>query len=171
MYAVVKTSGRQYRVAPGDSFSVEKLEGLPGSTFDLDEVLMIGGEKVLIGSPTVQGAKVTVVVEKQFRGPKILVFKKKRRHKYRNMRGHRSELTQLFVSAISSPAGTVNAESKPHVLDPNREKKIAQVAADGETKAPAKKLASAKKASAKPKSKAAKKKAGAKKSSVKAKKR
>src|SRR5687768_13003265 len=106
MYAVVKTSGRQYRVIPGQSFSVEKLEGEPGSTLDLTEVLMIGGDQTVIGSPFVSGAKVTVVVEEQYRGPKILVFKKKRRHKYRKMRGHRSELTRLFVSAITSPAGS-----------------------------------------------------------------
>ena len=100
MYAVVKASGRQYRVVPGQSFSVEKIEGKPGSTLDLTDVLMVGGDKTLLGEPLVSGAKVTVVIEQQYRGPKILIFKKKRRHKYRNMRGHRSELTRLFVSAI-----------------------------------------------------------------------
>ena len=85
MYAVVKTSGRQYRVSPGDSFSVEKLEGktwIP-RTFDIEEVLMIGGDKAVLGTPFVKGAKVTVVVEHQYRGPKILVFKKKRRNNYK----------------------------------------------------------------------------------------
>ena len=120
MYAVVKTSGRQYRVSPGDTFSVEKLEGTPGATFDLNEVLMIGGDATLLGTPFVKGAKVTVVVEHQYRGPKILVFKKKRRHKYRNMRGHRSELTRLFVSEITTPSGVVKAETKAHVMDLDR---------------------------------------------------
>ena len=96
-YAVVKTSGRQYRVSPGDSFSVEKLEGNPGSKIQIKEVLMVGGSQTLVGTPFVSGATVTCIVEEQFRGPKILVFKKKRRHKYRKMRGHRSELTRLFV--------------------------------------------------------------------------
>src|SRR4051812_13572695 len=99
-YAVVKTSGRQYRVSPGDSFSVEKLEGAPGSKIQIKEVLMLGGAQTLLGTPYVTGATVTCVVEEQYRGTKILVFKKKRRHKYRNMRGHRSELTRLFVSEI-----------------------------------------------------------------------
>src|ERR1700722_10649341 len=117
MYAVVKTSGRQYRVSPGDSFSVEKLEGTPSATLDLDQVLMVGGDSPVLGTPFVKGAKVTVVVEHQYRGPKILVFKKRRRQKYRNMRGHRSELTRLFVSEITTPSGTVKAETKPHVMD------------------------------------------------------
>lgn len=120
MYAVIKTSGRQYRVSPGDTFSVEKLEGTPGATLDLNEVLMIGGDSTHLGTPFVKGAKVTVVVEHQYRGPKILVFKKKRRHKYRNMRGHRSELTRLFVSEITTPSGVVKAETKAHVMDLDR---------------------------------------------------
>ena len=168
MYAVIKASGRQYRVSPGDSFSVEKLEGAPGSTLDLTEVLMVGGDKPILGEPFVSGAKVTVVVEQQFRGPKILVFKKRRRQKFRKMRGHRSELTRLFVSEISSPSGTVKAETKPHVLDPNREKKVRPQkelsAVDGETKAVAKQ---AKAGAAKAKSSSSKKKAGAKKSAAK----
>jgi large subunit ribosomal protein L21 len=121
MYAVIKTSGRQYRVSPGDRFSVEKLEGAPGSTIDLKEVLMVGGDQTVLGNPLVSGAKVTVVVEHQYRGPKILVFKKKRRHKYRKMRGHRSELTRLFVSEITTPSGVVKADTKPHVMDVERE--------------------------------------------------
>lgn len=158
MYAVIKTSGRQYRVSPGDSFSVEKIEGTPGSTLNLKEVLMVGGEKPLIGTPTVAGAQVTVVVEHQYRGPKILVFKKKRRHKYRRIRGHRSELTRLFVSEIVSPAGTFKAETKPHVFDANREKKEVKASAEGGEGA-----SKAKKASAKPKAAAKKAKAPAKK--------
>lgn len=168
MYAVIKTSGRQYRVAPGDSFSVEKLEGAPGTTLDLTEVLMVGGDKLVLGNPFVSGAKVTVVVEEQYRGPKILVFKKKRRHKYRNMRGHRSELTRLFVSEISGPAGSAKAEGKPHVLAPlaermakNPEKKAAKVKAAPAEGAERKAVAPKKSGGAK---KAAKKTGGAKKS-------
>jgi large subunit ribosomal protein L21 len=187
MYAVLKVSGRQYRVSPGDSFEVEKIVGAPASTLDLTEVLMVGGEKTLIGSPTVAGAKVTVVVESQHRGPKVLVFKKKRRNNYKKMQGHRSELTRLFVSEISSPLGTVAAENKPHVLDEAQlarkaerqekavtAKKVAgsdsalanMKKAPGKTKAAAKKSASGSKS----KSGAAKKKAGVKKVATKAKK-
>jgi large subunit ribosomal protein L21 len=173
MYAVIKTSGRQYRVSPGDSISVEKLVGAPGSTLDINEVLMIGGDKTLIGAPFVSGAKVTVVVEQQYRGPKILIFKKKRRHKYRRIKGHRSELTRLFVSEISSPAGNAKAETKPHVLDPNRERKVVErkASAEGETlrEKPVRRAAAASKGAAKKKSASSKKKAGAKKSSTKAK--
>jgi large subunit ribosomal protein L21 len=124
-YAVVKTSGRQYRVSPGDSFSVEKLEGTPGSKIQIKEVLMLGGKETVFGTPYVPGATVTCIVEEQFRGPKILVFKKKRRHKYRKMRGHRSELTRLFVSEIATPSGVVKAEGHAHVLDADHAKKVA----------------------------------------------
>jgi large subunit ribosomal protein L21 len=175
MYAVLKVSGRQYRVSPGDSFEVEKLEGEPSASIELTEVLMVGGEKTLIGSPTVSGAKVTVIVESQHRGPKVLVFKKKRRNNYKKMQGHRSELTRLFVSEISSSLGTMTAENKPHILDAAHEArkaerkektdahaKTAREAADADTsglsnlkkasgkaKAPAKKAGSAKKGKAK----------------------
>jgi large subunit ribosomal protein L21 len=177
MYAVVKTGGRQYRVSPGDTFSVEKLEGAPGATIELSEVLMVGGDQTLLGTPLVSGAKVSVVIETQFRGPKILVYKKKRRHKYRKMRGHRSELTRLFVSEITTPSGSVKADSKPHVLDPNREKpaKVAKTkgaelsAAGGEgTEAPAPRKAAGAKKSAGGTKKAASK-SGAKKTASKAK--
>lgn len=185
MYAVLKVSGRQYRVSPGDSFEVEKIEGEPSSTIDLTEVLMVGGDQTLIGSPTVSGAKVTVVVESQHRGQKVLVFKKKRRNNYKKMQGHRSELTRLFVSEISSPLGTVSAETKPHVIDAahaakkleRQEKAAAVVSVKQEgglanlQKAPGKGKASKKKAKSASKSKAKKpsKKAGAAKSTGKAK--
>jgi large subunit ribosomal protein L21 len=168
-YAVVKTSGRQYRVSPGDTISVEKVAGAPGSTIEIKEVLMVGGAETLLGTPFVKGATVTCVVEQQYRGTKVLVFKKKRRHKYRNMRGHRSELTRLFVSAIATPSGVVNAESKPHVLDPNRVKKVVQKAKpqDGELSTAAPKAAKKKSTAGKAKKstkKPAKKKAGSAKS-------
>ena len=166
MYAVLKISGRQYRVSAGDSFEVEKLDGALASTLDLTEVLMIGGEKTLIGAPTVSGAKVTCVIESQFRGTKILVFKKKRRNNYKNTRGHRSELTRLFVSEISSPLGTVSAENKPLIHDPNREKRVVEKKAkttdEGGTEVK-KKMSAKGGGSSKTKAKAAKKKTGAKK--------
>ncbi len=175
-YAVIKASGRQYRVSPGDSLSVEKIEGNPGDSIALTEVLMIGGESTLLGTPTISGATVSVVIERQYRGEKVLVYKKKRRHKYRKMRGHRSELTRLFVSEIASSAGSFKAEGEPNVWDEKRleEKRQAAMkpktrvqAADGEDEEtkPVKKASAAKKTGGAKKT-GAKKKAGAKKSAA-----
>ncbi len=125
-YAVVKTSGRQYRVSAGDSFSVEKIGGEPGSKLEIKEVLMLGGDQTVLGAPYVAGAAVTCVVEQQYRGTKVLVFKKKRRNNYKKMQGHRSELTRLFVSEIVTPSGVIKAQGKPHVLDAAQLKKIAE---------------------------------------------
>jgi large subunit ribosomal protein L21 len=125
-YAVVKTSGRQYRVSAGDSFSVEKIGGAPGTKLEIKEVLMLGGAQTLLGTPYVAGATVTCVVEQQYRGTKVLVFKKKRRNNYKKMQGHRSELTRLFVSEITTPSGVIKAEGKPHVLDADHAKKVTE---------------------------------------------
>lgn len=174
-YAVVKTGGRQYRVSPGDSLSVEKLDGEPGEKLTLKDVLMIGGEKVILGQPTVAGASVQVVIEKQYRGDKVLVYKKKRRHKYRKMRGHRSELTRLFVAEITSPSGQFKAETEAQVWDAARiaEAKKARQAAPKKTEEgaePVKKKAAsigAKKKTATKKKTGTKAKSGAKKSASK----
>jgi large subunit ribosomal protein L21 len=152
MYAVVRAGGRQYKVTPGESFSVEKIEGKPGSKIDLSEVLMVGGDKTVVGAPTVAGAKVSVVIVDQYRGKKIFVFKKKRRNNYDKQRGHRSELTRLFVEAIVSPAGNATTDKKPVVVNRDADKatkKVAKAAAAGvETKGAAK-TAAPKKAPAK----------------------
>lgn len=171
MYAVVKTSGRQYRVSPGDVISVEKLEGAPGSKLDIKEVLLIGGDDTLVGSPFVDGAKVSFVIEQQYRGPKVRVFKKKRRKNYRRTKGHRSELTKLFVTEIASPKGAVKADSKPHIIDPAKPaKKIvkkAKTKKEKKAEAVEKKAAPKKRAAAPKKKSAAKKKAAGAKKAVK----
>jgi large subunit ribosomal protein L21 len=101
MFAVVKTGGKQYRVAAGDVIKVEKLAGEAGATVTLDEVLMVGeGAGAKVGTPLVAGAKVTAQVVAQARGPKIIVFKKKRRQNYRRKNGHRQDLTILRVTDI-----------------------------------------------------------------------
>ncbi len=100
MYAVIRTGGKQYRVAPNEVIRVEKLEAEPGSTVEFDEVLLVGGEETRIGRPLVEGAKVTATVLDQIKGPKIVVFKKKRRKNYRRKRGHRQRLTLLRVQDI-----------------------------------------------------------------------
>ncbi len=101
MYAVIKTGGKQYRVAAGDVIKVEKLDGEVGETVDFSEVLMIGGDQPKIGAPTVDGAKVSAEVLEQGKADKVLIFKKKRRHKYRRTRGHRQHQTVLRISDIN----------------------------------------------------------------------
>jgi large subunit ribosomal protein L21 len=99
MFAVIKTGGKQYRVASGDVIKVEKLAGEAGSTIALDQVLMVGDT---IGTPLVAGATVSAEVIAQDRGPKIIVFKKKRRQNYRRKNGHRQDLTVLRITEISA---------------------------------------------------------------------
>ncbi|NQW09733.1 MAG: 50S ribosomal protein L21 [Alphaproteobacteria bacterium] len=105
MYAVVKTGGKQYKVASGDVIQVEKLVADAGSTIELDQVLMVGSEDgVTVGAPIVVGAKVAAEVLDQRKGPKIIIFKKKRRKNHRRTRGHRQPLTVLKVTDITTGA-------------------------------------------------------------------
>jgi large subunit ribosomal protein L21 len=118
MYAVLKTGGKQYKVAANDVIIVEKLVAEAGSTIDLDEVLMIGdGESAKVGTPMLDGAKVTAEVLEQKRGKKVIVFKKKRRKNYRRTRGHRQELTVLRITDIladgKKKASKAKAKAKP----------------------------------------------------------
>lgn len=101
MYAVVKTGGKQYKVAAGDTLKVERIHGDTGSTVELTDVLMIAGESdVKVGNPTVSGAKVVGEIIEQDRAKKILVFKSKRRKSSKKMRGHRQEYTALKIKEI-----------------------------------------------------------------------
>ncbi len=102
MYAVIKTGGKQYKVAEGDFLKVEKLEGLVGDTVEFGEVLMVGGESVKVGAPLVAGAKVTAKVAVQGKDKKILVFKSKRRKNTRKLIGHRQHHTVLKIEKISA---------------------------------------------------------------------
>lgn len=113
MYAIVRTGGKQYKVEAGRSFKVEKIEQPVGTEFELTDVLFIGGEKVLVGVPSVENAAVTVVISKQAKAPKIIVLKKKRRQGYRKLQGHRQAFTELFVKAISAPGVSVKADKEP----------------------------------------------------------
>jgi large subunit ribosomal protein L21 len=100
-YAVIKTGGKQYRVAPGDVITIEKLDGEPGTALAFEEVLLASCDgAVQIGSPTLAGATVTAEIVGQGRARKILVFKKKRRKKYRRRQGHRQYQTRVRVSEI-----------------------------------------------------------------------
>ncbi|MCK6450722.1 MAG: 50S ribosomal protein L21 [Alphaproteobacteria bacterium] len=102
MFAVIKTGGKQYKVAKDDVIEVEKLPGAAGASVDLTEVLMLSdGGKVETGSPLLAGAKVSAEVVEQTRGDKIIVFKKRRRKNYRRKKGHRQDLTVLKITGIS----------------------------------------------------------------------
>jgi large subunit ribosomal protein L21 len=101
MYAVVKTGGKQYRVAKDDVIEIERLPGEAGDIITLKEVLMIGnGADVRVGAPLIAGAAVTGEIVEQARGDKIVVFKKRRRQNYRRKSGHRQLLTRLKVTEI-----------------------------------------------------------------------
>ncbi|HEX5600708.1 MAG TPA: 50S ribosomal protein L21 [Hyphomicrobiaceae bacterium] len=101
MYAVIKTGGKQYRVAKDDVLVIEKIEGEAGSEVEFTEILMIGGNGApKIGTPTVAGAKVTAELVEQTRGPKLIAFKKRRRKNSRRKRGHRQDLTKVRITNI-----------------------------------------------------------------------
>jgi large subunit ribosomal protein L21 len=101
MYAVIKTGGKQYRVAQDDVLTVERLAGDAEQTIEFSDVLMVGeGDNVRVGSPTVAGAKVVAQVVEQTRGPKLIAFKKRRRKSSRRKRGHRQDLTKVKITEI-----------------------------------------------------------------------
>ena len=119
MYAIIHTGGKQYRVAKNDVIQVEKLLGAAGETIDFGEVLMLGdGAEATVGAPLVDGALVRATILEQARGPKIIVFKKKRRKNYRRKKGHRQDLTVLRITDIV-PAGAKPAKAaKPAQAKP-----------------------------------------------------
>lgn len=113
MFAVIKTGGKQYKVAKDDIVVVEKLEGEAGASVALDSVLMLGdGDSVTTGSPFVEGASVAAEVVEQTRGDKVIVFKKQRRQNYRRKNGHRQDLTVLKVTDILTGGKKAAAKKK-----------------------------------------------------------
>jgi large subunit ribosomal protein L21 len=105
MYAVIKTGGKQYRVSPGDLITVEKLDGSAGDRVELPSVLMVGeGAQVTVGQPWLEQARVVGTIVRQMRGPKILIFKYKRRKGYQKRQGHRQDQTILRVTDILTGA-------------------------------------------------------------------
>ncbi|MAG98250.1 MAG: 50S ribosomal protein L21 [Alphaproteobacteria bacterium] len=167
MYAVIRTGGKQLRVAKNDVIRVEKLAAEDGAEITLDDVLMLGdGSDTTIGTPLVEGASVSATVLEQTRGDKIIVFKKKRRKNYRRRKGHRQDLTVLRIDAISPPGekkAAKKAAAKPAAKTATEKttetaKSDAEAAPKAEAKAkPAKKADTAeeKKAKAPAKKKAA----------------
>jgi large subunit ribosomal protein L21 len=102
-YAIIETGGKQYRVAVGDTLSIEKLPVEQGSGITFDRVLMVGGDgSARVGTPLLAGATVQAQVEQQYRGPKIVVFKYKPKKRYRRRTGHRQALTRVAITAINA---------------------------------------------------------------------
>jgi large subunit ribosomal protein L21 len=102
MYAVIKAGGKQYRVAPGENIKIEQVQADVGATIVLDHVLMVAdGEAVKLGTPTVAGAKVSATVVAHGRGPKVRIFKMRRRKHYMKTQGHRQNYTEIRVDAIN----------------------------------------------------------------------
>ena len=103
MYAVIRTGGKQYRVAAGDTLRVERdiLASANDGKVTFGEVLMVGGDEARIGAPLVDGASVSGTLLREERGPKIIVFKKKRRKQYKRKHGHRQDLVQVRIDAIN----------------------------------------------------------------------
>ncbi len=137
MYAIIRTGGKQYKVQAGDVIRVEKLENALGSEFESAEVLMVGGDTPVIGQPLVSGAKVTLVVTKQTKDRKVIIFKKKRRQGYRRFKTHRQPFTELFVKAIAHGGQVTKAEGSANVIDVDQARKD-RIAARTEAKNAAK---------------------------------
>ena len=103
MYAVIKTGGKQYRVAAGEKIKVEQIPADIGQEIVLDQVLMVGGgESVKVGAPLVEGARVTAKVVAHGRGEKVRIFKMRRRKHYQKRQGHRQQFTELQIGAIAA---------------------------------------------------------------------
>jgi len=102
MYAVIRTGGKQYRVAVGNAVEVEKLEGEIGSTVTLEDVLLVAdGDSVQVGQPTVTGASVIAKITGQYRGTKVMVFRYRPKKRIRVRKGHRQYLTRLEIESIN----------------------------------------------------------------------
>jgi len=100
MFAVIKTGGKQYRVVAEDVLQVGRLEAAPGTVVELGEVLVVGGDQTILGTPTVAGATVGAEVLDHVRGPKVIAFKKRRRKNSRRKRGHRQEYSMIRITEI-----------------------------------------------------------------------
>ena len=164
MYALVRTGGKQYRVAKDDTILVERIAADEGAEVILDDVVMLGdGDKVTIGTPRVEGAAVSATVVSQTRGPKIIIFRRKRRKNHRRTQGHRQDLTLLKINAIAEDGKSLKPKAAPakkaaaKKAAPKEEAKVAPKRAEAKA---APKKAAAKKTAAK---KATAKKAAAKK--------
>jgi large subunit ribosomal protein L21 len=126
MFAVIKTGGKQYRVAAEDVLQVEKVKGEPGEIIQFGEVLVVGGDTPTLGLPTVSGASVAAEVVEQGRGPKVIAFKKRRRKNSRRRRGHRQEFTLIRITEILTDGAKPTKTARPK---PERKPKPAETTA------------------------------------------
>src|SRR6202035_4041224 len=129
MFAVIKTGGKQYRVATDDVLQVEKIAGNPGDVVEFAEVLVVGGDSPLLGTPTIAGAIVAGEVREQGRGPKVIAFKKRRRKNSRRKRGHRQEFTRVRITEILTDGKKPATTPPPRVKKPRPPKPEAEAAA------------------------------------------
>ena len=177
MYALVRTGGKQDRVAKDDTILVERISADEGAEIILDDIVMLGdGDQVTIGAPRVEGAAVSATVMRQTRGPKIIIFRRKRRKNHRRTQGHRQDLTLLKINAIAEDGKALKPKAAPKAAAKTEAKaapkteakkaapKAAKAAPKVEAKEAAPKKAAPKKAAAK---KAAAKKATPKKAAAK----
>ena len=126
MYALVRTGGKQYRVAKDDTILVERIAADEGAEVILDDVVMLGdGDKVTIGTPRVEGAAVSATVVSQTRGPKIIIFRRKRRKNHRRTQGHRQDLTLLKINAIAEDGKSLKPKAAPTKKTAAKAKKAA----------------------------------------------
>jgi len=124
IYAIIKTGGKQYRVDPGQTIDVERLDVAEGNTVELDKVLLIAdGDQVTIGTPTVDGAKVVATSKGSGKGKKVIVFKYKPKVRYRKKTGHRQQYTRLVIDKIVGPGV---AEEKPAKKTRRRKKEVTE---------------------------------------------
>jgi large subunit ribosomal protein L21 len=126
MFAVLKTGGKQYRVAEDTVIKVEKIAGEPGQIVQLNDVVMLGGDTPQFGTPMVSGASIAAEVIEQTRGPKVIAFKKRRRKNSRRKRGHRQDLTVLRVTEILTGGAKPSKGPRPK---PQRREKPVETAA------------------------------------------
>ena len=139
MFAVIKTGGRQYRVVPDDVLEIGKIAGDVGTIVQLGEVLVLGAETPVLGTPTVAGASVAAEVLQHKRGAKVIAFKKRRRKNSRRKRGYRDELTVLRITEILAD------DAKPSIGPRPKKEKVAPAAGEDDDAAPKAKKAPARK--------------------------
>ena len=144
MFAVFKTGGKQYRVAAEDVIKVGKVNGEPGEIVEFGEVLVVGGDNLSLGAPTVTGATVAAEVLEQARGPKIVAFKKRRRKNSRRKIGHRQEFTLLRITEILTDGKKPSKQAQPRPKRAPAAPKAAAASEAAETDAPARKASAQK---------------------------
>ena len=162
MFAVIKTGGKQYRVAEKDVITIDKVKGAPGDLVEFGEVLILGGDNVLVGTPTVAGASVAGEEVEQTRGAKVIAFKKRRRKNSRRKRGHRQELSVIRITEILTDGRKPAPRSQAEEATPAAEAAAEPTAAPEVEAGAAAQAGASETAEAKPAKKRAKKPAAAK---------